>query len=221
MKKISCCSSNSPIQSREPRALHPGSGKHRNPSDHSKRLLCASSCKARCGQTKNRCGKSGGTEVSLDPKSCGSSVCPDPEETGRQLPLTTPPQETHSSPGKMLRTAWSSREKNRKFAQKPDKSDHDIPKITANAGDRLLEHGRSASPRFSISPQVQRLQFGLSAVVSITNLVQVLTSLEIHPASCPSADKKIPQILLGCSHTVQATSSPKSSLHRCSWPPNL
>lgn len=74
-----------------PRALHPGSREHRSSSDHPKRLFCASSCKARCGQTKNRCGKSGGTEVSLNPKSRGSSVCPASEETGRQFALTTPP----------------------------------------------------------------------------------------------------------------------------------
>ena len=150
-------------QGSAPRALHPGSGEHRNPSDHPERLLRASSCKVRCSQTKNRCGKHGGTEVSLDPKSSGSSVCPASEEAGSQLALITPHQGTHSSPGKMLRTAWSSREKkNRKFAQEPNKSKRDISQMTTNAGDRLLEHGASAGPSFSIS--VSPIQAQCSAV---------------------------------------------------------
>ena len=91
--------------------------------------------------------------MSLDPKSIRSSVCPDSEEAGRQLALTThPPQGTHSSPGKMLRTAWSSRDKeNIKFAQKPNKSKQGISQMTTYAGDRLLQHGPSAIPSFSIS----------------------------------------------------------------------
>lgn len=50
-------------QGSAPRALCPGSREHRNPSDQPERLLCASSSKVICDQTKTRCRKSGGTEV--------------------------------------------------------------------------------------------------------------------------------------------------------------